>query len=215
MTDALLSAERVTVTIVLVIGLTGGIASGKSTVARLLADRGATVIDADVLGHEVYRPGTPVWQALLQAFGSETAGQDGAIDRRRLGAIVFSDQAAMQRLTAIVWPAIKDEMQKRLERCREAEDRVVVVEAAVLLEAGWQDLVDEVWVTVAEPDVAVARLMQRSGLSRPEANARLASQTTNDERVARSDFVIRNNGSIEELAKQVDALWTGVLKRAA
>jgi len=200
---------------VLVIGLTGGIASGKSTVARMLAERGATVIDADVLGHDVYRPGTSVWQVLLEAFGSEIAGEDGVIDRRRLGAIVFGDQAAMQRLTGIVWPAIKGAMRKRLEHSGEAGDRVVVVEAAVLLEAGWQDQVDEVWVTVADPDAAVVRLIQRNGLSLVEARARLASQMTNDERIARADFVIRNNGSIEQLAEQVDALWAGVQKRAA
>lgn len=113
----------------LVIGLTGGIASGKLTVARMLAERGATVVDADVLGHEAYRPWTSAWQALLQAFGSEIAGDDGVIDRRRLGAIVFGDQAAMQRLTGIVWPAIKDAMRTRLEHCRAAGNRVAVVEA--------------------------------------------------------------------------------------
>jgi dephospho-CoA kinase len=209
------AARRHTVTSVLVIGLTGGIASGKSTIASLLSGRGAVVLDADALGHEVYRPGLPAWRAILDTFGEDLAGPDAAIDRRKLGALVFGDPLAMRRLTGIVWPAMKTEMRRRLAELLDAGVRVVVLEAAVLLEAGWQDLVDEVWVVRVPAAVAVARLTLRNGLSEEAARARLAAQMTNDERAARADVVIDNSGSIEELSKHIDALWDGVLQRAA
>jgi len=200
---------------VLVIGLTGGIAGGKSTVAVMLAERGATVLDADALGHEMYEPGLPAWRSVLETFGAEIAGAGGIIDRGKLASLVFNDPAAMRRLTDIVWPLMKAEMRARLAACESSRARVAVVEAAVLLEANWDELVDEVWAVVVPPEIAVARLRQRSGLSEAEARARLAAQMTNDERAARADLVIDNSGSIQELSRRVDALWEDVLQRAA
>lgn len=197
------------------IGLTGGIASGKTTVSRMLAERGATVIDADVLGHEIYRPGMPAWDALIESFGCEILGAGGQIDRRKLGALVFGDPEAMRRLTAIVWPLMKVEMQRDLARLRELGTRIVVLEAAVLIEAGWQDLVDEVWTAAVPPHVAVGRLVERNGIAAGEAWKRLAAQISNNERIAHADVVIDNSGRPEELSRQVDALWQQVLRRAA
>jgi len=198
-----------------VIGLTGGIASGKSTVAKLLAERGATVLAADELGHEIYRPGTPAWRAILDEFGEGIAGPDGVIDRRKLGAYVFSDRPALERLKEITWPVMKAEMQKRLEDCRKADKLAVVLEAAVLLEAGWDDLVDVIWVVSTPPEVAVQRLQQRSGLSQAEAEGRLATQLSNAEREARADVVIANEKGIEELTVLVDDLWESAGRHTA
>lgn len=198
-----------------VIGLTGGIASGKSAVSRLLRDRGAAVVDADVLGHEIYQAGRPAWQALVEAFGRDIIGDDGQIDRGRLGALVFGDRAAMKRLTDIVWPLMKLEMLERLESLRGLGARVVVLEAAVLIEAGWQDLVDEVWAVVVPADLAVKRLVQRNGFGEKEARARLAAQIENSERVAHAEVVVDNSGSLEDLTNQVHSLWQQVLERAA
>ncbi|HEY8490008.1 MAG TPA: dephospho-CoA kinase, partial [Dehalococcoidia bacterium] len=127
------------------IGLTGGIASGKSTISRMLADRGAVIIDADRLGHEAYRPGTPAYRRVVEAFGPEIVGPNGEIDRAKLGARVFGNPEQMKRLTDIVWPAIRELARERIEAERRRGTRVVVLEAAVLVEAGWFDLVDEVW----------------------------------------------------------------------
>jgi dephospho-CoA kinase len=198
-----------------VIGLTGGIASGKSTVARSLAAYGAAVIDADALGHEVYAPGTDAWQQVRGAFGAEIIGPDGRVDRGKLGAIVFADRAAMKRLTDIVWPAIKAEMTRRIEQYRQAGEPLVVVEAAVLLEAGWDDMVDEVWTVAVPPETAVERLTARTGLSEEEARRRVAAQMSNAERAARATCAIENTGSLDELARQVELLWRGLGCRAA
>jgi dephospho-CoA kinase len=200
---------------VLVIGLTGGIASGKSTVAELLGRHGAAVLDADLLGHEVYKPQQPAWRAILDEFGEGLAGGDGEIDRRKLASVVFNDSAAMKRLTDIVWPTMKAEMSKRLALCASNGSRVAVLEAAVLLEAGWDDLVDEVWVVMTPPEIAIARLIERSGFTEADARSRLAAQMTNDERAARADLVIENSGGVEQLSKRVDGLWEDALRRAA
>jgi dephospho-CoA kinase len=198
-----------------IIGLTGGIASGKSTVAGMLAEHGAVVVDADVLGHEVYEPGTDTWQAVRAAFGDEIVQPDGRIDRRKLGALVFADSEAMKRLTGIVWPAMKAELRRRLSEYREAGVDLVVVEAAILLEAGWDDQVDEVWAVTVEPAAALQRLTARNGMTDEDARRRLAAQLSNAERAARAAHLIENNGTISDLARQVEALWQSATGRAA
>jgi dephospho-CoA kinase len=200
---------------VLVIGLTGGIGSGKSTVAGLLEQHGAAVFDADKLGHEVYEPGRVAWREVLDAFGTEIAGECGFIDRRKLAAIVFGNATDMRRLTDIVWPRMKDEMRSRLAEFAAGGERVVVLEAAVLLEAKWEDLVDEVWVVSVPPEVAVSRLVGRSQISESEAWARVAAQKTNADRAARADIVIDNSSNFEALSRQVGALWQSAIQRAA
>jgi dephospho-CoA kinase len=199
---------------VLVIGLTGGIASGKSTAAQQLSELGATVLDADVLGHEVYKPGRPAWRKIVAAFGKGIRGPADEIDRKRLGALVFGDPQAMQRLTGIVWPVMKREMAQRLRRLAEAGTPIVVLEAAVLLEAGWEDLVDEVWALSVSPEVAASRLVERTGISLTEAHKRLAAQMSNDERGRKANVIIENNGTLADLRERVASCWQQLLLRA-
>jgi dephospho-CoA kinase len=190
---------------VLRIGLTGGIGSGKSTVAELLADRGARVVDADRIAREVVEPGTPGLAAVVAEFGPEVLTADGALDRPALAARVFGDPAARSRLDAVVHPLV---------RARAAElaaaapaDAVVVHDVPLLVETGQAASYD--LVLVVETDVAtrVARLEQR-GLSAEDARARIASQATDEQRRAVADVVLRNDGDRDELAAQVDRFWT-------
>ena len=152
-----------------VIGLTGGIAAGKSTVAKLLGERGAAVIDADRLGHRAYARGQPAFAEVVAAFGEGVLADDGGIDRRALGRKVFGDAAELKRLTDIVWPEIRAVARAELALARAAGRPVAVLEAAVLLEAGWQDEVDEVWAVTVPPQVAVARAAARDGAADAQA----------------------------------------------
>ena len=196
-----------------IIGLTGGIASGKSTAAELLRGLGCTVIDADRLGHRVYEPGTPGFRAVVECFGSEIVAADGSIDRAALGQRVFGKPEALERLTSIVWPEIRKLALEEIERTRASSpDAVVVLEAAVLLEASWEDMVDEVWVVRVERETAVLRLIERNDLTREQALARIESQLSDAERRARADRVIDNSGSPEQLAEQLESEWERVAK---
>ena len=199
----------------IVIGLTGGIASGKSTVARRLGALGAHVIDADALGHRAYEPGAGAYQSVIDSFGDDVVAADGTIDRGALGQKVFGKPEELERLTGIVWPAIREMASAEMEAVRsEASVPAVVLEAAVLLEAGWQDLVDEVWVTVVERATAVERAVARSGLAPEQVEARIDAQLSNDERKAQAQVVIDNSGDESALLERVDALWSELRARA-
>ena len=198
-----------------VIGLTGGIGSGKSTVSDMLRAKGAAIVYADQIGHEAYRPGTPVWQQVVDAFGRQVVGGDGQIDRRKLGQVVFSDPQACRRLDAITHPPMKRMMAERLEELRRQGTKVAVLEAAILIEAGWDELADEVWMTVVSPEVAAQRSMERSGLSREQAEARIAAQLSNEERLKHAQVVIDTNCTLEEVAQRVDELWDDLIGRLA
>ena len=198
-----------------VIGLTGGIGSGKSTVSEMLRAKGAVVVSADLVGHEVYRPGTAVWDEVVAAFGRDVLTADQEIDRRKLGSIVFADPEARRRLNAITHPPMRRLMAERLEDLRRQGVRVAVLEAALLIEAGWVDLADEVWLTLVGPAEAAQRLMARSGLNREEAEARIASQLSNQERLEHADVVIDTDCSLAEVARRVDELWDGLMARLA
>lgn len=198
-----------------VIGLTGGIASGKSTAAAYLRELGATVIDADRLGHRTYEPGAPGFERIVNAFGADVIAADGTIDRRALGGKVFGDPEALARLTDIVWPLIRELALQEIAGLRTAgKVHIVVLEAAVLLEANWDDVVDEVWVVVVEESVAIDRLVSRDGMSRDDALARIHSQLSNRERLERSDRAIDNSGTLDELKSRLDLEWQGLLERA-
>ena len=197
------------------IGLTGGIASGKSTVTAALADLGAAVIDADKLGHRAYEPGAAAFEQVVAAFGEEIVADDGTINRAALGAKVFGAPAEMTKLTDIVWPAIAALVVEELDAARAAGASVAAVEAAVLFEAGWDHLFDEVWVISAPPDVAQRRLMDRNGFSAEEAGKRIASQLDNAEREARAGVVIRTDCSLDEVRGRVEAAWNALQDRIA
>jgi dephospho-CoA kinase len=187
-----------------VIGLTGGIGSGKSTVAAMLAELGAHVIDADKVGHEVYRAGTEGFRRVVAAFGPGIVGPDGEIDRRALGAIVFADPAALARLNAIVHPLIGEAIRARIAAA--GDGRPIVIEAAVLIEAGWR-FFDQIWLVTARPETAIARVMASRGLTRAEAERRLAAQLSDAERRRHAQVVIENDGTRAELRARVEAAW--------
>jgi dephospho-CoA kinase len=193
--------------VTVVIGLTGGIASGKSVVSAMLAERDATIIDADKVGHEAYTPGGECYNAVVDAFGKDIVAEDGTIDRRALGGKVFGDSAQRKRLEGIVWPWMKQTMAGRLETLREDSVPVVVLEAAVLIEAEWTDIVDQVWLVTVEPGVARERIVSRNGLSAEDADKRIAAQLTNAERAQHAQLIIDNSGTLEELRERVDAAW--------
>lgn len=201
--------------VMFVIGLTGGIGSGKSTVSDMLRSKGAAVVHADLVGHEVYRPGTAAWKEIVAAFGQDVLNAEREIDRRKLAAIVFANPEARRRLNAITHPPMRRLMAERLDELRRQGVRVAVLEAALLIEAGWADLTDEVWLTLAPPAVAAQRLMERNGLSREEAEARIASQLSNEERLEHADVVINTDCSLAEVARRVDELWEDLMARLA
>jgi phosphopantetheine adenylyltransferase/dephospho-CoA kinase len=196
-----------------VIGLTGGIASGKSTVTRFFRDHDIPVIDADLLGHRTYEPGTGTFKAVVAGFGDDLVAADGTIDRRVLGAKVFGKPDELKRLTDIVWPGIRKLASAELAEFETAGNSLVVLEAAVLFEAGWEDLADEIWVVVVEPELAVQRLANRNGLDPEAARARIASQLSNAERIARADVVIENNESLEALDQRISGAWDQLQRR--
>jgi phosphopantetheine adenylyltransferase/dephospho-CoA kinase len=198
-----------------VVGLTGGIASGKSTVAGYFRDRNVPVIDADKLGHRAYEPDTDAYRQVIAVFGQDLVAEDGSINRQVLGSKVFGQPDEMKKLTDIVWPAIRRFAEEEIASLGEEGHGVVVLEAAVMFEAGWEDLADEVWVVVVEPDLAVERIAIRNGLDEAAARARIASQLTNDERTSRADVVIENNGSLADLEARFNEEWAGLQERAA
>lgn len=188
----------------LVIGLTGNIACGKSTVLALLAALGADTIDADQEVHALYAPGTPVSTAIGAAFGPGVLTPAGGVDRRALGAIVFADPARLRQLEAIVHPAVRQRIEARIAASRAP---VIVVDAIKLIEGGLADRCDSVWVVTCTPAQQLARLMARDGYDRAEAERRIAAQPPQAEKVARADVVIDNSGSREATAAQVRAAW--------
>ncbi|TMB20017.1 MAG: dephospho-CoA kinase [Deltaproteobacteria bacterium] len=191
-----------------IVGLTGGIGAGKSTVAAILTELGARVIDADRIGHEVYRPGSEGFARVVEAFGPGVVGADGAIDRRTLGARVFADPAARARLGALVHPLIAAEVGRRIAAARaEGFDGPLVVEAAVLLEAGWRPLVDRVWVVSTRREHAIARIVAARGLTREEVERRLDAQLSDAERRRQADLVIENDGPPAALQAAVEDAW--------
>ena len=190
----------------MIIGLTGGIASGKSTAARYLSENGAFVMDGDVLGHRAYEPNTTAFAQIAETFGSEVVGADGQIDRKALGGKVFGNPNALKQLTDILYPEIRRMFSEWIETTQANNpNALLVMDAAVLLEAGWEDLADETWVVIVDPDTAVDRAVARDGLDEAAVRKRIASQLSNDERSARADVVIDNSGNEAALIARLDA----------
>jgi len=190
-----------------VIGLTGGIGSGKSTVSGFLAELGAAILNADEVGHKALKPDTEIWRQLVAAFGRQIVAPDGNIDRKKLGNIVFSSTEALSRLNQIMHPPMYDMVKARLEEYRRQGTGVVVLEAPLLLEAGWAPLVDEVWMTTAPEATVLKRLKERSGISQAESLSRLRSQLSPAEWAKHADVVINTDCDLDEIKAKVKELW--------
>ncbi len=191
---------------VLLVGLTGGIGAGKSTVSSALAELGAVVIDADRITRQVQAPGQPVFEAMVERFGPAIVAADGALDRQAVADIVFTDARALADLNAIVHPAVGAEMARQLE-AEAADDHVVVLDIPLLVESGRDDLAALV-VVDADPEIAVERLVAQRGFPEADARARIARQASRQERLDKADFVIHNDGDRSGLAPQIEACWT-------
>ena len=190
-----------------VIGLTGGIGSGKSTVAWFMAELGAIVIELDKVGHEAMKPGDEPWKKLVAEFGENILTDNGEIDRARLGEIVFSDKRALGHLNEIIHPEIDKIIESKLDEYRRQGAGVVVLEAAARLDTDRSSQVDEIWITVAPDEIVLKRLAARSGFSEAETRARIRSQLPGEERIRRADVVIDTDCSLDELRDRVVKAW--------
>jgi dephospho-CoA kinase len=196
-----------------VIGLTGGIASGKSSVARALTARGVPVVDADLLAREVVQPGTDGLAEIVRTFGPEVLQADGSLDREKLGAVVFRDPEARQRLNAITHPRIGKLSGERVAAAVQSKSPYVIYEAALLVETGAHRSLPALIVVAAAPEVQLARVMARDGLDETGAKARLAAQASLDAKLAAADYVIRNDGNLAELEQQVEHVHAALCAR--
>jgi|TARA_B110000211_G_scaffold5441_1_gene5982 phosphopantetheine adenylyltransferase/dephospho-CoA kinase len=191
-----------------VICLTGGLASGKSTAVKHLATKGAVVIDADILGHQAYNPGTAAFDEVITSFGEEVRGGDGQIDRKALGGKVFGKPEALRKLTDIVWPEIRRLAELELAAIAASNsEAIVVLEAAVLFEAGWEDIGEEIWVLTVDRETAIERSMARDKAPRDAVERRLDSQLSNEVRTSRADVVITNDDSVAKMLAQIDSAY--------
>ena len=196
------------------VGLTGGIATGKSTVVRMLVGKGARVIDHDGLVHALQEPGQPVWTRIVEAFGRDILGTDERIDRKKLGALVFDNERRRKALEGIVHPAVLEEAQRqRDEIAHEDRQAIVLSDIPLLLEVGMQGLFDLILLVYAPPEVQIRRVMKRNKMTRDEAVARLKAQMPIDEKLGLADVVIRNDGTMRELEESVDEVWQELLSR--
>lgn len=191
----------------LAVGLTGGIGAGKSTFAALLAERGAQVIDADQIGRDALRPGEPAWHSVVGQFGDEILVPGSMeVDRKRLAAIVFGEPRKLTALNAIVHPVILQRIADDLERLSRT-DAVVVVDAALITELGLRDSLDAVVVVTTSKRERADRLVRSRGMSLDDVRARMAAQATPEELEANADFVVRNDGTLDDLAAEADRVW--------
>lgn len=191
----------------LLVGLTGGIATGKSTVAAMFAARGAAVVDADRIAHALQEPGQPCHHQILEAFGTEILNGAGRIDRRQLGVRVFADPAARRRLEAIMHPAIRGGCENEIRSAEASGRPVCLVDAALILEAGQQERFDAILLVAAPEAVQVERLVGSRGLTEAEARQRIRSQWTTTAKAALADFVIDNGGDLATTEAQVARVW--------
>lgn len=195
------------------LGLTGGIGSGKSTVGALLVERGAVLLDADAMVRELQRPGTPVFEAMVERFGPGIVAADGTLDRAAVAEVVFNDPDALQDLNDIVHPAVGERINQRLVELAET-DEVVVLDIPLLVEGDRQGYAGVI-VVDTDPELAVQRLVEHRGFGEADARARMANQASREERLARADVVVRNDGSLEDLAAEVDRAWAWIEAKRA
>jgi dephospho-CoA kinase len=191
------------------IGLTGGIGSGKSTVSAMLAARGAVIIDADAITRELQEPGQPVLEAMVERFGAAILDAEGRLDRQKVASIVFADEEARRDLEQIVHPAVGAEMVRRLEELRDT-DAVVVYDVPLLAETGRSGLAAVIVVDV-DPEVAVQRLVRDRNMDEKDVRARIANQASREDRIAIADLIVANSGTLEDLRNRVDEVWAWIL----
>jgi dephospho-CoA kinase len=198
----------------LTIGLTGGIGSGKTTVSKILAELGAPVLDADKVAHSTYAPGAPAYHKVVAAFGSGVLGADGAVDRSKLGPIVFAKPEKLKELTDAVWPATLDALRKAVAEMRgRGEKAPIVVEAAILIEANWMPMFDEIWLVTASRERVIERVERDRGMKPEQTEARIRAQLPDSERVRHASLVIRNDGTLDALRAEVERVWRQALER--
>jgi dephospho-CoA kinase len=191
-----------------VIGLTGGIGAGKSTVSQMLKELGAAVIDADQVGHQIYLPDMPAWRELVATFGESVLNPDRTINRQALGKIVFADPEALRTLNRIVHPKMFTRMAELIAELQaQGGVKAIVIEAAVLIEANWQPLADQVWLVIASEPVVLERLVKQRHLDPEQVRSRIAAQLANEERLKHAHVVIRNDGSLDEVRASVQQAW--------
>jgi len=190
---------------VLLIGLTGGIGSGKSTVSGALAERGAVVVDADAIVKELQSPGTVVFDEMVERFGPDIVDPDGGLDRARVAEIVFNDADALKDLGGIVHPRVQAEIFRRIEEQTDT-DNVVVLDIPLLVESGYPGLLGTIVVDL-DPEVAITRLIEFRDFTEDDARARIAKQATREQRLEKADFVVDNSGTPDDLPSQIDAVW--------
>lgn len=198
-----------------VVGLTGGIGSGKTTFASLLAERGASVIDADLLGREALQPGKPAWHSVMDQFGDAIlAAGSMEVDRRRLADLVFADKAKLAALNAIVHPVIVRGIAERLEKLQ-ATDEIVIVDAALIVDLGLDRSMDALVVVDAAPSLRKKRLITQRAMDPIDVEARIGSQVAHEELTERADIVVENDGTLENLASEADRVWKELQERAS
>lgn len=197
-----------------IIGLTGNIGSGKSTVSRRLRELGAEVMDTDQVSRDVVAPGTQGLNEIVNAFGPEILTPEGSLDRGKMGSIVFADSKAMKRLESIIHPRIKQVVEDRIREYKSGrgDSPALVIEVPLLFESGWHGYMDEVWLVTVAPDVQLQRIMSRDKLTREQALNRMNSQMPQERKIKLAQKIINNSGPIEETIARVDALWRELIK---
>ena len=190
-----------------VIGLTGGIGTGKTEVTHVLRELGAVVIESDKVAHLSYRPGTDAYDEIIDQFGKEVLDDSGVIDRGKLGGLVFAGPDLRIQLEKIVWPAVRSWITERLIQEKERGTKIIVIEVPKLFEAGWDDLADAIWTVEAPSAVIAQRVNVRSNLSETETNARVQAQITRAERAKRADQLIENSAELADLRERITNLW--------
>ena len=198
----------------LIVGLTGGIVGGKSTVASMFRDLGAKIIDADRLGHSVILPYKPAWKKIVKLFGEEILRNDLTIDREKLGKIVFGDQALLKKLNEITHPEIIKLIKKEINMARNKthnQEKILVIDAALIYEAKIDRLMDKIIVVYIDEDEQIKRLIKRNNLSKDEASQRVKSQIPMKEKIKMADYVIDNNDTLDKTKEQVETIWQSLV----
>lgn len=198
----------------LIVGLTGNIGSGKSSIAHYFKELGARFIDADQVGRDVVEPGTAGLQQIVQYFGADILNPDGTMNRSQVADIVFNNPEALKQLNAIVHPHIRSELLKAITAYKSKPDtQLLIIEAALLIETGLYELVDEVWLVTVNSETQIQRVIKRDAATKEQVSARLASQMPQQDKIPYADRIIDNNGSPEDTIKQVRQIWSDVLDR--